>query len=146
MRIQDLTSTTTVSDNDLIVLDNTDNSITKSITVTNLKSQLGLPISYLYGFITQSGTSEPTMTILSNTLGITPSFSYNNVGDYTMDFATSTLNSSTIVTLGTSGFYPYTLQASYSNSTTITLKSFRDSAKYNGGFTSNVPIKIEIYA
>ena len=60
--------------------------------------------------------------------------------------ASSTLNSSTLVMLGTSGFYPYTLQASYSNSTTIALKSFRDNVKYNGGFTSNVPIKIEVYA
>ena len=84
------------------------------------------------------------MTILSNTLGITPTFSYNNVGDYTMDFASSTLNTNTIVSIGTSGFYPYTFQASYSNSTTIALKSFRDNVKYDNAFV-NIPIKIEIY-
>lgn len=143
-KISDLTAITTIADNHVLVI-NDGTPTTKKITVASLKSQLGLPIAYLYGFITQSGTNAPTMTILQNTLGITPTFSYNNVGDYTMDFASATLNSKTLVMLGTSGFYPYTLQASYSNSTTIALKSFRDNVKYNGGFTLNVPIKIEIY-
>jgi len=144
-KISNLTELTSATDTSEIVI-NDGTPTTKKITVANLKASLGLPLTYLYGFITQTGTNAPTMTILDNTLGITPTFSYNNVGDYTMDFATSTLNTSTIVTLGTSGFFPYVLQASYSNSTTIALKSFRDNVKYNGGFTSNVPIKIEVYA
>jgi hypothetical protein len=147
MRIQDLTELTSLADTDLVVVDDYQSSgvyNTKKITVANLKSELGLPSTYLYGFITQTGTDAPTLTILKNTLGITPTTSYNNVGDYTIDFASATLNSSTIVTLGTSGIYPYTLQASYSNSTTIALKSFRDNVKYDNVFV-NIPIKIEIY-
>ena len=147
MRIQDLTELTTLADNDLVVVDDYQSAgvyNTKKITVANLKSELGLPNTYLYGFISQTGTDAPTLTILKNTLGITPTTSYNSVGDYTIDFASATLNSSTIVTLGTSGFYPYTLQASYSNSTTIALKSFRDNIKYDNVFV-NIPIKIEIY-
>jgi len=148
MRIQDLTSLTSLNDNDLVVVDDYQSAgvyTTKKITVANLKSELGLPSTYLYGFITQTGTDAPVLTILKNTLGITPTTSYNNVGDYTIDFATATLNTNTIVTLGTSGFYSYTLQASYSNSTTIALKSYRSTTKYDGAFT-NVPIKIEIYS
>ena len=147
MRIQDLTELTSIADTDLIVVDDYQSAgvyTTKKMTVANLKGQLGLPLTHLYGFISQSGTSAPTMTILSNTLGITPTFSYNNVGDYTMDFASATLNTSTIVSIGTSGYYPYTFQASYSNSTTIALKSFRDNVKYDNAFV-NIPIKIEIY-
>jgi len=147
MRIQDLTELTTLADNDLVVVDDYQSAgvyNTKKITVANLKSELGLPSRVLYANLNQSGTDAPTLTILKNTLGITPTTSYNNVGDYTIDFASATLNSSTIVTLGTSGIYPYTLQASYSNSTTIALKSFRDNVKYDNVFV-NIPIKIEIY-
>jgi len=147
MRIQDLTELTSLADNDLVVVDDYQSAgvyNTKKITVANLKSELGLPSRVLYANLNQSGTDAPTLTILKNTLGITPTTSYNNVGDYTIDFASATLNSSTIVTLGTSGIYPYTLQASYSNSTTIALKSFRDNVKYDNVFV-NIPIKIEIY-
>ena len=147
MRIQDLTELTSLADNDLVVVDDYQSAgvyNTKKITVANLKSELGLPSRVLYANLNQSGTDAPTLTILKNTLGITPTTSYNSVGDYTIDFASSTLNSSTIVTLGTSGIYPYTLQASYSNSTTIALKSFRDNVKYDNVFV-NIPIKIEIY-
>jgi len=147
MRIQDLTELTSLADTDLVVVDDYQSAgvyNTKKITVANLKSELGLPSRVLYANLNQSGTDAPTLTILKNTLGITPTTSYNNVGDYTIDFASATLNSSTIVTLGTSGIYPYTLQASYSNSTTIALKSFRDNVKYDNVFV-NIPIKIEIY-
>ena len=147
MRIQDLIELTSLADTDLVVVDDYQSAgvySTKKITVANLKSELGLPSRVLYANLNQSGTDAPTLTILKNTLGITPTTSYNNVGDYTIDFASATLNSSTIVTLGTSGIYPYTLQASYSNSTTIALKSFRDNVKYDNAFV-NIPIKIEIY-
>ena len=48
MRIQDLTEQTTLSDTDVLVINN---GSTKKITVANLKSELGLPNTYLYGFI-----------------------------------------------------------------------------------------------
>ena len=142
-KISSLSEVTTLSnDNDFIVNDSTPT--TKKVSFETLKSELGLPSRVLCGFISQSGTDAPALTIFKNTLGITPTTSYNNVGDYTIDFSTSTLNSSTIVIIGTSGFYPYTFQASYSSSTTIALKSFRDNIKYNNAFV-NIPIKIEIY-
>jgi hypothetical protein len=35
--------------------------------------------------LSQSGTSAPTAIVLENTLGVTPTFTYNNAGDYTID-------------------------------------------------------------
>jgi len=145
MKISNLTELTNATDRmEMVINDN--NPITKKIKIENLKNSLGLPISFLYGFITQSETNAPTIVITHNNLNIVPTFTYNSVGDYTMNFATSVLNDNTLVMLGTSGNYPYTLQATFTNNSEIALKSFRDNVKYDGGFSSNIPIKIEVYA
>ncbi len=45
------------------------------------------PYKVITGLITQSGTSAPTLTILENTLGYTPTLSRVSTGDYRMTFS-----------------------------------------------------------
>lgn len=142
MRIADLTTTTTVADNDLIVIDNTDNSITKAITVANLKGQLGLPSRVIYANLTQSGTDAPTMTVIKNTLGYTPTFLYDNVGSYSMLFNESISASTCLVTTG-GDKYPYVFGARISGGG-IKIEVYNGSTKANSGIL-DATIKIEIY-
>lgn len=54
----------------------------QSYTYAELKSGLGLGSKVYKALLTQSGTSAPVATVLVNTLGVTPTFSYVGVGDY----------------------------------------------------------------
>jgi len=59
---------------------------TLTLAVSNAataQQAIGLPLSYV-ALISQSGTSAPTATVISNNTGVTPSFIYEGVGSYTM--------------------------------------------------------------
>jgi hypothetical protein len=43
------------------------------------------PYKVYTALLSQSGTSAPTAIVLENTLGVTPTLTYNNVGDYTIE-------------------------------------------------------------
>ena len=51
---------------------------------TYLQAWKNLPYLSYIARISQSGTSAPTAVVVSNNTGLTPGFSYNNVGGYTM--------------------------------------------------------------
>ncbi len=147
MRIQDLTSKTTIADTDLVVVDEYQSAgvyTTKKMTVLSLKDTLGLPSRYLYANISQTGTSAPTMTVVKNTLGYTPTFSYDGVGDYTMNFSESLSVNNTILTAGENRF-PYVGSFRLSGGG-VKIDTYRASTGANtDGVLVNASIKIEIY-
>lgn len=147
MRIQDLTSTTTVADNDLIVLDNTDNSITKSITVANLKSELGLPNKAIYLELDQSGTTAPVVQEILNNTGLTVTSIYNSVGDYSLMLSGDIMTTGKVVVTSTSGVIaPYILSVIRQNENQIDIATYSTSGVYANFQLRRTGIKIEIYA
>ena len=147
MRIQDLTSATTVADNDLIVLDNTDNSITKSITVANLKSELGLPNKAIYLELDQSGTTAPVVQEILNNTGLTVTSIYNSVGDYSLMLSGDIMTTGKVVVTSTSGVIaPYILSVIRQNENQIDIATYSTSGVYANFQLRRTGIKIEIYA
>lgn len=91
MRIQDLTSLTSLNDNDLVVVDDYQSTgvyNTKKITVANLKSELGVNYTKLVCLLSQSGNNAPVLTTLENTTGATITPSRLTTGVYTLTFDT----------------------------------------------------------
>ena len=147
MRIQDLTSATTVADNDLIVLDNTDNSITKSITVANLKSELGLPNKAIYLELDQSGTTAPVVQEILNNTGLTVTSIYNSVGDYSLMLSGDIMTTGKVVVTSTSGVIaPYILSVIRQNENQIDIATYSTSGVYANFQLRRTGIKIEVYA
>ena len=146
MRIQDLTELTSLADNDLVVVDDYQSSgvyNTKKITVANLKSELGLPSRVLYANLNQSGTDAPTMTVIKNTLGYTPTFTYDGVGDYTMSFDEAISASNAILTAGYT-IYPYITAIRLSGGG-VKIDTYSRTSGTADGILINASIKLEIY-
>ena len=140
MRIQDLTEQNTLTDTDVLVINN---GSTKKITVANIKSELGLPSRVLYANLNQSGTDAPTMTVIKNTLGYTPTFLYDGVGDYTMLFDEAISPSNAILTAGFTQF-PYITAIRLSGGG-IKIDTYNRSSGTADGVLVNASIKLEIY-
>lgn len=140
MRIQDLTEQTTLSDTDVLVINN---GSTKKITVANIKSELGLPSRVLYANLNQSGTDAPTMTVIKNTLGYTPTFLYDGVGDYTMLFDEAINPANAILTAGFTQF-PYITAIRLSGGG-VKIDTYNRSSGTADGVLVNASIKLEIY-
>jgi hypothetical protein len=140
MRIQDLTEQTTLTDTDVLVINN---GSTKKITVANIKSELGLPSRVLYANLNQSGTDAPTMTVIKNTLGYTPTFLYDGVGDYTMLFDEAISASNAILTAGFTQF-PYITAIRLSGGG-VKIDTYNRSSGTADGVLVNASIKLEIY-
>ena len=140
MRIQDLTEETTLSNTDVLVINN---GSTKKISVANLKSELALPSRVLYANLNQSGTDAPTMTVIKNTLGYTPTFTYDGVGDYTMFFNESISANNTILTAGFTQF-PYITAIRLSGGG-VKIDTYNRSSGTADGILVNASIKLEIY-
>jgi hypothetical protein len=140
MRIQDLTEQTTLTDTDVLVINN---GSTKKITVANIKSELGLPSRVLYANLNQSGTDAPTMTVIKNTLGYTPTFLYDGVGDYTMLFNEAISASNAILTAGFTQF-PYITAIRLSGGG-VKIDTYNRSSGTADGVLVNASIKLEIY-
>ena len=147
MRIQDLTSATTLSDNDLLVIDNTDNSITKKITVANLKSELGLPNKAIYLELDQSGTTAPVVQEILNNTGLTVTSIYNSVGDYSLMLSGDIMTTGKVVVTSTSGVIaPYILSVIRQNENQIDIATYSTSGVYANFQLRRTGIKIEVYA
>ena len=140
MRIQDLTEQTTLSNTDVLVINN---GSTKKITVANIKSELGLPSRVLYANLNQSGTDAPTMTVIKNTLGYTPTFTYDGVGDYTMNFNEFIDPTETILTAGFTQF-PYITAIRLSGGG-VKIDNYNRSSGTADNILVNASIKLEIY-
>ena len=50
--------------------------------------------------LTQSGTDSPTAVVLENTLGVTPTWGYQNVGIYRIDSIGTFIDGKTTITVG----------------------------------------------
>ena len=146
MRIQDLTELTSLADTDLVVVDDYQSAgvyNTKKITVANLKSELGLPSRVLYANLNQSGTDAPTMTVIKNTLGYTPTFLYDGEGDYTMLFDESIDPTEAVLTSGFTRF-PYITEIRLSGGG-VSIQTYNRSSGSADGVLVNASIKLEIY-
>ena len=77
------------------VSDTTDSAdgTTKSIAA----SVIGLDVKKYVAILTQTSTNAPTATVLENTLGGTPVWSYTDVGDYLMTLSSAFPTSKTVV-------------------------------------------------
>lgn len=88
MRIQDLTASTrtALTSNDLIVFDEYQSAgvyTTKKIEASKIVND-PRPYKVLSCLVTQSGTSNPTFTILENTFNGTPTMEYLSTGYYSV--------------------------------------------------------------
>jgi len=106
------------------------------------------PYKVYTALISQSGTSAPTVTVLENTLGITPTYAYTSTGFYTLT-ATGvfTLNKTYInFDLGGSNAGVKVLQASRVNTNDIALKTWDSSMVATDGIiNSNATLEIRVY-
>ena len=59
--------------------------VTQSYTYAELKSGLGLGSKVYKALLTQKSTSAPVATVLVNTLGITTTWVYDNIGEYSVN-------------------------------------------------------------
>ena len=82
-----------ISDNDIVLgSDAEDNLKTKNFRIGKLKDYFlsfvetivvnPRPYKVYTALLTQSGTNAPVATVLENTLGVTPTFIYDEVGNY----------------------------------------------------------------
>jgi len=141
-KISNLTELTSATDASEIVI-NDGTPTTKKITVANLKASLGLPSRVLYANLNQSGTDVPTMTVIKNTLGYTPTFLYDGVGDYTMLFSESINPDETILTSGFTQF-PYITAIRLSGGG-VKIDTYNRSSGTADNILVNASIKLEIY-
>ena len=117
MRIQDLTEQTTLSDTDVLVINN---GSTKKITVANLKSELGVNSNVLRLNLSQSGTDAPTFTELENTTGANITASRLTTGTYQIEVDSDLFTTANNVYVMINGYrYPYAISAYRISSTII---------------------------
>lgn len=107
--------------------------------------------SYLVytALLTQSGTSAPTATILKNTLGVTPTFTYTTNGDYdiTTSVDTFTANKTWVVCATGNQSDPaktVPVLCSWTDVRTIRITTFPGGAG-DDGYLVATPIEIRVY-
>ena len=147
MRIQDLTDLTTLADTDLIVVDDYQSAgdyTTKKMTVANLKGQLGVNYKEFVCLINQTGTSDPTLTILANTTGATFSTVRQAQGIYQITTLSSVFTSNKTVITSTNYYYPYVIDIQRTGITNITIGTY-DGIAATDGVLTNATLIIRIY-
>ena len=83
------------------------------------------------------------MTVIKNTLGYTPTFTYDGVGDYTMLFDEAISASNAILTSGFTRF-PYITEIRLSGGG-VSIQTYNRSSGSADGVLVNASIKLEIY-
>lgn len=95
MRAKDLPVTTGGTTSDKILKVNASGTL-ENITVANLATLMNVATTTYTKYVallTQTGTSAPTAIVLENTLGFTPTWTYDSVGTYFINSSTGfTLN------------------------------------------------------
>jgi hypothetical protein len=95
--------------------------------------------------ITQSGINNPTVTVLENTLGYTPSLSRNLAGQYEIGVTGTTIPMYSITENTTNINYVFRMTPSFNMGIyTIAIKTY-DSGVATDGLLSNTPIEIKVY-
>jgi len=147
MRIQDLTSLTSLNDNDLVVVDDYQSAgvyTTKKITVANLKSELGVNYTKLVCLISQSGTDAPTLTILENNTGATFSAVRQAQGIYQITTLSSVFTANKTLIIANNFAYPYTIDISRTGATNLTIGTY-DGVSTSDDVLSNSSLEVRIY-
>lgn len=151
MRIKDLTDLTTLADTDLVVVDDYQSSgvyTTKKMTVANLKSQLGVNYKELVCLINQTGTSDPTLTILANTTGATFTASRMVQGQYLIQSyiggnSASIFNTNKTIITCTNYRYPYKIDMRVNTTDSILVGTYDSTS--TDGILVNATLIIRIY-
>lgn len=98
--------------------------------------------------LTQSGTNAPTAIVLENTLGETPTFSYSNDGEYTLNTVGNVFTQDkTFITYApfpVVGIDVRTFQAVRNNQTVVDLRTYNAGALTND-MILNSAIEILVY-
>lgn len=115
------------------------NSSTKKVTIKSA------PYLVYTALLTQSGTSAPTATVLTNTLGGTVIFTYNGVGDYTATLSgVFTANRTTIETEANNVSTAKDFEAIWDSTSTIDLYT-TDSWDSANSVLNNSFFEIRVY-
>ncbi len=93
--------------------------------------------------ISQSGTSAPTVTVLENSLGFTPTFGYTSAGLYDVASASGFTSNKTCVILQAG--INSRAGATVAGVSSITLTSQNSSGTLTDGILNNNTLKIEVY-
>lgn len=122
---------------------------TASTSAVN-KSQLDAvrPYKVYTALLTQSGTGAPVATVMENTLGLTVTYTYNSVGNYTATAAaTFTLNKTyPDIRLGSSTIAGNQVRASRLNTNEITIETFNSSNSATDGVLNGLGLfEIRVY-
>jgi hypothetical protein len=144
MRIQDLTEQTTLSDTDVLVINN---GSTKKITVANLKSELGVNSNVLRLNLSQSGTDAPTFTELENTTGANITASRLTTGTYQIEVDSDLFTTANNVYVMINGYrYPYAISAYRISSTIIQVQTWVVSTDgATDGALNRTSLEVRIY-
>jgi hypothetical protein len=144
MRIQDLTEQTTLSDTDVLVINN---GSTKKITVANIKSELGVNSSVLRLNLSQSGTDAPTFTELENTTGANVTASRLTTGTYQIEVDSDLFTTANNVYVMINGYrYPYAISAYRISSTIIQVQTWVVSTDgATDGALNRTSLEVRIY-
>jgi len=94
--------------------------------------------------ITQSGTEAPTMNILKNTLGVVPTWRYDDIGSYYLDGLGITDVSKVQVIVGNNAMFPSGIWSTvYIDTIWFTMSDF-DNNQLND-VLNNTPITVTIF-
>jgi len=111
--------------------------------ITELYGNLPTYKKYV-ALITQSGTNAPTAEVLENTLGFTPTFSYDGVGSYIIESPNSNFTVSKTVTMMTASGAS-SMEIASIDADEIFIISRDHSGTATNGLMSKMPIEIIVY-
>lgn len=103
------------------------------------------PYSTYVALLTQTGTSAPTAIVLENTLGVTPTFTYNGAGQYKINVALANLNKVFYTMPNKAQFDLCEAKVQSIDSAGFNLRSIDDTGANLNGLMENTPIEIRIY-
>ena len=103
------------------------------------------PYKVYTAIVTQSSTNAPVLTILENTFTEVPTSSYTSVGDYAINFASTTLTANkTAVFANNTIEYNKRLLGKWGNTTKVILRS-QNAGSYADDIFSNTSVEIRLY-
>lgn len=107
------------------------------------------PYKVYTALLTQTGTSAPTATILGNTLGVTPTFTYTTNGDYDIITSVDTFTANKTWVVCATGNQSDPAKAvpvlcSWTDAKTIRITTFPGGAG-DDGYLVATPIEIRVY-
>lgn len=103
-----------------------------------------IPYKKYTALLNQTGASAPTATVLENTLGVTPTFTYNDVGEYVINTITAFPNNKTSFIFGNTVDLKADLN-SYTGTNTLDIFTRDNSNVLANNILVNTFIEIRVY-